>query len=162
MMTVSTRISLLAVAFAVVTAAMVGVVTSDDQADAATQLTLRITPAAFTPTTETIDFWNSGNKLRNESASYEHFVAPVPLEGNWQTIHSFNLHYYDNGPDAVCAYLYRPRMKNGTEAKMATNCTMNASSSIRSRTVTNLRANPVTTDDGVYIYLQLPAGTNYG
>jgi len=160
-MTLSTRISLLAVALAVVTAAMVGVVTGDDQADAATQHTLRIPPAAFTPTNATIDFWNSGNRLRNESASYEHFVAPVLLEGNSQTIHSITLHYFDNGPDTVCANLYRPRMKNGTEAKMATNCTKNASSSIRNRIVTNISPSTVNTDEGVYIYLRLPAGSSY-
>jgi len=161
MMTVSTRISLLAVALAVVTAAMVGVVTGNDEADAATQHTLRIPAAAFTPINHNIDFGNTGLYLRNLGSGSGAFLAPVLLEGNSATIHSIKLHFYDEGAEAVCAYLYRPRMKAGTERKIATNCSKNSASQTRNQTVTNINPNTVSADEGLYVYLTMPGSLDY-
>ena len=156
------RLSLVALAIAVTATVVGGSLVSTDEAAAATQQTLRIPAAAFEPINQGVAYWNSGLNIRYTGSGTSIFVAPVTLQGNLATVHSVRLHYYDNGPDEICAFVFRPNLKAGGEKKMSSMCTKNAVDDRRTKIDTTIKYQTVGSDNAAYVWLTLPAGSLYG
>ena len=160
-MTKPIRTLVVVVALAVAGTVAAGTLVSTDEAEAATQHTLRIPAAAFTPAVPGGDSINDGSAVWNFDLGGAIFVAPVVLEGNTATIHSVRLHYLDNGPNRICVELRRPNLKTGGKKTMSTMCTRNAVNGVRSRIDTTINPDTVGPDNAVYLFVNLPRGT-YG
>jgi len=162
-MTTTARVSLLALAVAVVAAVTIGTVIGSDEAEAVgTQHTLRIPAAAFTPIAEDAAYYRPGHALGAESADpgRRWFHAPVFLEGNTATVHSFSLHYLDNGMGEVCATIWRNTMKTWTTGRMSVICTRNSSHEARTRIDTTIRRATVDSDQAMFVSVTLdPTGS---
>jgi len=156
------RLSLAALAIAVVATVVGGSLVRTDEAAAATQQTLRIPAAAFEPFNQGVAYSNSGLNLRFTGAGTSVFVAPVILQGNLATVHSVRLHYYDNGLDEICVWLFRPHLKAGGEKKMSSMCTKGAVDDRRTKLDTTIKYEVVGSDNAAYIWLTLPTGALYG
>jgi hypothetical protein len=161
-MNTRTQLAFVAVAIAIVTTAVVGVLVSTDEAEAGTQQMLRIPAAAFTPTSEDISFDNGVPGLWNAGSGTATFVAPVLLEGNWATVQSVKLHYYDNGPDRICVRLMRPNLKAGGERLVSAICTRNAVNDARTRVDTTIKSDTFGPNAAAYVFVSIPPGGPYG
>lgn len=162
LMTRPIRMFVGAVAVAVIATAVVGTLAGSDQAEAATQHTLRIPAAAFTPTDPSSEFINFGQFIQNHGSSSAGFVAPVILEGNTAVVHSIRLHYLDNGSDRICVNLMRVNLKNTGERWMSSMCTRNAVPEVRARIDTTIHPDTVGPDNAAYVWVYLPPGPSYG
>lgn len=160
-MNTTARLSLVAVAIAMVTGVLVGTLVSTDEAEAATQHTLRIPAAAFRPADHDTQYGSDGRWLGTYTSGTPAFQAPVLLQGNSATIHSVKLHYWDSGPGEVCASVYRINMKTTAKKRMSVICTRNAVEGYRTRNDTTIQPDTVSANQGVYVWVTLPSGS-YG
>jgi hypothetical protein len=160
-MTKPVRVLAVAVALGVLTSVALGTLTSSDEAEAATQHALRIPAAAFETYIGVVSYYNYGGIVQNSGSTTALFVAPVFLTGNLATIQSVTLHYYDNGPDRVCAELMRFNLKAGGAKTMSHICTRNAVDGFRKKTDTTIQPDTVGPDNATYLSVDLPNG-QYG
>ena len=117
-MNVTQRIGLTVAAASVIVAA--GVAVSGDEASAATMHTITIPGGSFTAPNNTSLYYSNGDYIRSHTTGTMFYTAPVDLVGGTATIHSVSLHYRDNGPGQICAYLKRTHLKGGTTKTLST------------------------------------------
>ena len=155
-MTRPMRTLTIAVALALASTAVFGVVGGGDRAEAATQHTLRIPASAFSPRYSSTVYTNTGFWLQNASGSPKSFHAPVLLNGNSATIQSVQLHYVDNSDARICIYVDRVTLKTGVRKTMSNMCTRNALPGTRTRTDTTIHPDTVGPGQSVHVFVHLP------